>query len=79
LFYGTFYHLVRGGSLWRLLLYMGLSLAGFTLGHLIGLWRGWTLIPIGSMNLGLSSIGSLLLLVLGDWLIRVDGGTESKV
>jgi hypothetical protein len=71
-FYGTFYHLLRGGSVWRLLLYLGLSIIGFVIGHLFGVWRHWFLIPIGSMNLGLSSIGSILLLVLGDWLSRVE-------
>lgn len=79
LFYGTFYHLVRGGSFWRLLLYLALSLFGFGIGHLVGLWRGWLLFPIGGMNLGLSSIGSLLALILGDWLSRVEMNTESKV
>lgn len=79
LFYGTFYHLVRGGSFWRLVLYMFLSVFGFALGHLIGQWRGWVFLPIGTMNLGLSSIGSFVLLILGDWLSRVDTGVESKV
>lgn len=79
LFYGTFYHLIRGGSFWRLLLYLGLSLFGFVMGHLIGLWRSWLLFPIGGMNLGLSSAGSILALILGDWLSRVEVNTESKV
>lgn len=79
LFYGTFYHLVRGGSFWRLLFYLVLSLIGFVMGHLVGLWRNWVFFPIGGMNLGLSSIGSLLALVLGDWLSRVEVKAESKV
>lgn len=79
LFYGTFYHLVRGGSFWRLLLYLGLSLFGFVMGHLIGIWRGWVLIPIGEMNLGLSTVGSIVVLILGDWLSRVEVNAESKV
>lgn len=79
LFYGTFYHLVRGGSFWRLLLYLGLSLFGFGMGHLVGIWRGWVLIPIGEMNLGLSTVGSIVVLILGDWLSRVEVNAESKV
>lgn len=79
LFYGTFFHLVRGGGFWRLLLYLALSLLGFAAGHMVGLWRGWILFPIGGMNLGLSSIGSLIALVLGDWLSRVELNAESKV
>lgn len=79
LFYGSVYHLIRGGSFWRLVLYLGLSVLGFVLGHLVGVWRGWMLIPIGTINLGLSSIGSILLLVFGDWLTRIDANQESKV
>lgn len=79
LFFGTFYHLVRGGSVWRLLFYLTLSLIGFVAGHLVGLWRGWIFFPIGGMNLGLSSMGSLVSLILGDWLSRVEVSPESKV
>jgi hypothetical protein len=79
LFYGTFYHLVRGGGFWRLIFYLGLSLFGFLMGHLVGLWRDWVLIPIGGMNLGLSSIGSIASLILGDWLSRVEANKESTV
>ncbi len=71
--YGALYHLIRGGKFWRLILYLFLSTAGFAVGHLIGLWRGWILIPLGSLNLGMSSIGSIIILVTGDWLSRLEG------
>ncbi len=70
LLYGALYHLLRGGGFWRLLLYLGLSILGFAAGHLIGIWRGWLLLPLGPLNLGLSSIGSILVLLIGDWLSR---------
>ncbi len=79
LLYGALYHLIRGGSIWRLLLCFGLSILGFVIGHLVGLWRGWTLIPLGSLNLGLSSVGSFLILILGDWLSRIEVKDGSKV
>ena len=79
LLYGALYHLLRGGGFWRLLLYLGLSVLGFVAGHLIGLWRGWTFLPLGSLNLGLSSAGSILILAIGDWLSRIEGGGKSKV
>jgi hypothetical protein len=72
LFYGAVYHLIRGGSFWRLLLYLGLSVLGFAAGHIVGLWRGWILVPLGSLNLGLSSIGSMVILILGDWLGHIE-------
>jgi hypothetical protein len=74
LLYGAIYHLIRGGSFWRLLLYLGLSGLGFAAGHVIGLWRGWVLLPFGSLNFGLSSIGSLVVLILGDWLGHIEAG-----
>lgn len=72
LFYGAVYHLLRGRGFWRLILYFGLSVFGFVMGHLIGIWRGWTFIPLGSLNFGLSSLGSVMVLILGDWLSRVE-------
>lgn len=72
LFYGAVYHLIRGGGFWRLILYFGLSLMGFAIGHLIGWWRGWMFLPLGALNFGLSSLGSVVVLVIGDWLSRVE-------
>jgi len=79
LLYGALYHLLRGGGFWRLLLYLGLSIFGFAVGHFVGLWRGWMFIPLGSLNIGLSSIGSLIILAIGDWLSRIEVRQESKV
>lgn len=73
LFYGVLYHLIRGGGFWRLILYLVLSVIGFAIGHLVGVWRGWFLWPLGPLNLGMSSIGSILILLLGDWLSRLEG------
>ena len=72
LLYGALYHLLRGGGFWRLILYLGLSVLGFAIGHLIGLWRGWAFAPLGSLNLGVSSLGSLVILLVGDWLSRIE-------
>ena len=72
LFYGSLYHLLRGGSFWRLVMYLVLSVIGFAIGHLVGLWRGWIFFPLGSLNLGVSTLGSLAILLLGDWLNRFE-------
>jgi hypothetical protein len=79
LFYGALYHLIRGGGFWRIFLYFSLSILGFVAGHLIGVWRGWVFLPLGALNFGLSSLGSLLFLVLGDWLSRIEVPQGSKV
>ena len=72
LLYGSFYHLLRGGKGWRLALYLGLSVTGFAIGHLVGLWQGWIFMPLGSLNLGMSTVGRILILVIGDWLSRFE-------
>jgi len=72
LLYGSLYHLLRGGSFWRLVMYLMLSVIGFTIGHLVGLWQGWIFMPLGSLNLGMSTLGSLAILLLGDWLNRFE-------
>lgn len=77
--YGALYHLLRDGGVWRLLFYAALSVIGFAAGHLIGLWRGWVLFPVGALNLGMSSVGSLAILLLGDWLSRIESNQESTV
>ncbi len=71
-FYGALYHLIRGGGFWRLIFNLGLSALGFAAGHWVALWFGWQFIPLGSLNLGTASIGSLIFLVGGDWLSRIE-------
>jgi hypothetical protein len=72
LFYGAVYHLLRDGGFWRLILYFALSIFGFVVGHLFGIWRGWMFLPVGSLNFGLSSLGSIMVLIVGDWLSRME-------
>ena len=79
LLYAALYHLVRDGGFWRLILFCCLSIFGFALGYLVGLWRGWVWIPLGTINLGVCTGGSLLMLLLGDWLSRFEVSQESKV
>jgi hypothetical protein len=69
--YGALYHLIRGGGPGRIFLYLLLSWIGFVLGHLLGIWQEWLLLPVGQLNLGLSTIGSLTLLIGGDWISRI--------
>lgn len=77
--YGALYHFLRGGKFWRLVMYLVLSILGFALGQIVGMWRGWTIYQLGSLDLGTASIGSIVVLVLGDWLSRVESNEESKV
>ena len=79
LLYGALYHLLRDGGFWRLIFYLILSVLGFAAGYFVGYWFGLLLIPIGSMDLGSASLGSLIFLVGGDWLSRIEVNPESKV
>jgi len=68
---GFLYHLIRGGGLGRILLFLIFGWLGFAVGHLVGIWQGWVLIPVGELNLGMSILGSLIFLVGGDWISRI--------
>ncbi|OGO21483.1 MAG: hypothetical protein A2Y54_11155 [Chloroflexi bacterium RBG_16_51_16] len=68
--YGALYHLIRGGGGRRLLLYLVLSWLGFGLGHWVGVSRGWIFMQFGAIDLGPATVGSYLVLAIGDWLSR---------
>jgi len=70
---GALFHLFLGGGLGRLFLYLILSLIGSAVGQYVGSWRNWILFPIGTLNLGMAIIGSLVFLVVGYWfsLVRI--------
>jgi hypothetical protein len=76
---GALYHLLRGGGVGHLLLFLGLSILGFGGGHLLSLWLNWDFLPLGQINIGLSSVGSIVFLVIGDWLSRIEVKPQSKV
>ena len=68
---GALYHLIRGGGPGRLFLDFFLSWTGFALGHFLGVRLGWSLFPMGGLDLGLSILGGLILLVGVDWISRI--------
>jgi hypothetical protein len=70
--YGALFHFLRGGGLPRLFLYLVLAWLGFGAGQLLAIWRGWLLLPVGSLDLGLGSLGSWLFLFVGNWLSLVE-------
>ncbi len=70
--YGAAFHLWRGGSFWRLLLYILLAWIGFWAGHFFGNRWGWTFFSLGSLRLGAATLGSIVMLGFGYWLSLVD-------
>ena len=76
---GSLFHILRGGSGWRLLLYLGLSTLGFALGQLLSMWRGWNFFMFGALDIGLGLIGSVATLFFGEWLSHIEVRKESGV
>jgi hypothetical protein len=76
---GTLFHILRGGGGWRLLLYFGLSTLGFAVGQWISIARGWHLLMFGALDIGMGLIGSLVFLIAGEWLSRIETKNESGV
>ena len=70
--YGTAFHFWKGGSLKRLLLYVILAWLGFWIGHFLGAALGWSFAAVGPINTGLATLGSLIFLLGGEWLSRVE-------
>lgn len=68
---GALFHLWRGGSLKRLLLYIVLSWFGFWSGHLLAAQLNWNFGAVGALNLGMAIIVAVLVLALGYWLSLV--------
>jgi hypothetical protein len=70
--YGAAFHFWKGGSLPKLFLYILLAWLGFWLGHYVGISLKWNFAAVGSLNAGTASIGSAILLFVGEWLGRVE-------
>jgi len=66
--YGSGFHLWRGGSIWRLLLYIVFAWVGFWGGHLLGSQLGWGFLQVGSLYLGMATMMTLVVLGIGYWL-----------
>jgi hypothetical protein len=70
--YGTAFHVIKGGSLNRIFLYIILSWLGFWVGNFAGGKLGWTFLSVGLLNAGAATLGSFLFLFVGEWLSRVE-------
>jgi hypothetical protein len=67
--YGAIFHIIRGGGLGKLIVYIILSWIGFWAGQFIAERQGWGFIEIGSLHLGIASIASILLMIIGYWIL----------
>jgi hypothetical protein len=69
---GSAFHLVKGGSGGRFLFLLILSWAGFLLGHLAGSYWSVRFLMIGPVFGGFGILGSILLLIIGNWFTQLD-------
>ena len=68
---GAILHLVVGGHIGRLFLYILLGIAGFWAGQILAEVAGWTFISFGVLHLGLAIPVCLAVSAVGYWLSLV--------
>jgi len=69
---GSLFHLWKGGGVGRFLFLLVLSWTGFYLGHLVGIRWNIPFLMIGPINGGFGILGSILLLLVGNWFTQLD-------
>ncbi len=57
---GLIFHLIRGGSIGRLLLYLAAAWVTFMAGHFVAEWLDWHLLRIGAINLFAALLASVI-------------------
>lgn len=65
---GFAFHLFRGGSAGKLLLYLLLAWAGFAAGQILASRLNWTFLSLGAVHLGVAIPVTLAFLFVGNWL-----------
>jgi hypothetical protein len=71
-FLGTSFHFWKGGGFGRLVANLILSWIGFALLQFIGQQTGFSILTIGSIQAGLGSLGSMVMLFSGHWFSKID-------
>jgi hypothetical protein len=71
---GLLYHLIRGGGISRLALYLASAWISFFLGQLVGGWLGWQTLRVGPLNLLPALLAALIGLIAAD----VFAGSEAR-
>lgn len=61
--WGTAFHLLVGGDIRRLALFLLAGWVGFSLGHLFGVFLGINLFTVGTLRIVSASLGAIIALV----------------
>lgn len=70
--YGAIFHLIYGGSLRRIVLYLAAAWAGFLIGQVAGDFLNFEMFKVGKIHLLSASVGAWLLLLAARWLAGQD-------
>ena len=70
--YGSVFHLIRGGNLGRLILFIILGWLGFWIGNFTAEWLGWEFLSVGPRHLGVATIFSWLFMIIGAWISHIE-------
>ena len=76
--FGSLFHLWRGGSFGRLVLYLVLSWVGFFIGHFAGVNFGWDFLQVGTLYLGPAVTGCAVFLAGGYFLAQPASSEKAK-
>jgi hypothetical protein len=71
-------HLITGGHIGRLLLYILFGIAGFWAGDILAEFTGLNFLSYGPVHYGMAVLGSLLVTGIGYWLSLVQTTTVKK-
>jgi hypothetical protein len=69
---GAAVHLIFGGPVWKLVLFIFLAWIGFWLGHYLGKTMGLTFLMVGPLYFGSALVLAAIFLLIGYWLSRVE-------
>ena len=70
---GVLFHLIRGGGLGRLLLYVVTAWVAFLAGQLVADWLNWHFLRVGPVNLFAAVLAALLGLMTASLLAGPEG------
>ena len=76
--FGAVFHLVTGGNLGRMLMFIVFSWGGLWGGHFLANSLGWTFWSLGPLHMGMATLGSFLLLGIGFWLSLLNPKSQSS-
>ncbi len=72
------FHILRGGSIKRLVLFLASAWIGFFSGHVLSELINWQLLRLGSINLFPALLGTIMSLVLTAILVKPNYRSQEK-